>query len=148
MAGRLPHRSNLVEPRSAPRDETVGPDLLSLVNTPQRALTPYEQILHEDVEAVLFVRIPQIPSSRAFGTYPVTSFGEYMARVPKERKDWKIVPVDPRPFPDRLRDHPVENALLSDNAVGMLAVCGLALVLTTPIVLWGKRKRAHRITER
>src|SRR5689334_315261 len=59
--------------------ETVGQDLLTLVSAPDRALTPFEQTLHDDVEAILFVRIPQIPSSRAFGTYPVATFDEYMA---------------------------------------------------------------------
>ena len=79
--------------------ETVGQDLLTLVSAPTRSLTRFEQMLHDDVEAIVFVRIPQIPSSRAFGTYPVASFDEYMARVPKDRKDWKIVPVDARAFP-------------------------------------------------
>jgi len=97
------------------------------------------------VEAILFVRIPQIPSSRAFGTYPVASFDEYMARVPKDRKDWKIVPVDARVFPDQLRDHPVEHSLLSDTAIGVLAVSGLALLLVTPIVIWRKRRRGRRL---
>jgi hypothetical protein len=125
--------------------ETVGQDLLTLMSTPDRTLTPFEQMLHDDVEAILFVRIPQIPSSRAFGTYPVASFDEYMARVPKDRKDWKIVPVDARVFPDQLRDHPVEHPLLSDTAIGVLAVSGLALLLVTPIVIWRKRRRGRRL---
>ncbi len=93
--------------------ETIGNDLLTLVSAPTRKLSAYEQTLHDDAEAILFVRIPQIPSSRAFGTYPVASFDEYKARVPKDRKDWKIVPVDARPFPDALRDRPVERVDLS-----------------------------------
>jgi len=125
--------------------ETLGRDLLTLVSAPERTLTPFEQTLHDDVEAILFVRIPQIPSSRAFGTYPVASFDEYMARVPKDRKDWKIVPVDARVFPDQLRDHPVEHSLLSDTAIGVLAVSGLALLLVTPIVIWRKRRRGRRL---
>jgi len=125
--------------------ETLGRDLLTLVSAPERTLTPFEQTLHDDVEAILFVRIPQIPSSRAFGTYPVASFDEYMARVPKDRKDWKIVPVDARVFPNQLRDHPVEQSLLSDTAIGVLAVSGLALLLVTPIVIWRKRRRGRRL---
>jgi len=50
------------------------------------------------------VRIPQVPSSRAFGSSPVFSFGEYMDRAPKDHAQWKIVPVDARPFPPELRD--------------------------------------------
>jgi hypothetical protein len=124
--------------------ETVGQDLLTLVSAPTRSLTRYEQLLHDDVEAIVFVRIPQIPSSRAFGTYPVASFDEYMARVPKDRKDWKIVPVDARPFPDQLRDRPLDSPLLSDTTIGVLAVGGLAMVLGTPVGLWRRRVKARR----
>ena len=92
----------------------------------------------------MFVRIPQIPSSRAFGTYPVASFDEYMARVPKDRKDWKIVPVDARPFPAQLRDRPLSSPLLSDTTIGVLAVGGLVMVLITPVVLWRRRVKARR----
>jgi hypothetical protein len=70
----------------------------------QRALSPYEQQLRNDIEAVFLVRIPQVPSSRAMGSAPVFSFDEFRARVPEDQKDWKIVPVEPRPFPDTLRD--------------------------------------------
>jgi hypothetical protein len=124
--------------------ETVGQDLLMLVGAPTRPLTRYEQMLRDDVEAIVFVRIPQIPSSRAFGTYPVASFDEYMARVPKDRKDWKIVPVDPRVFPDALRDRPVARPLISDNAVGMLAVGGLAMVVGAPFAVWRRRREARK----
>ena len=124
--------------------ETLGQDLLALVVAPKRSLTRYEQLLHDDVEAIVFVRIPQIPSSRAFGTYAVASFDEYMARVPNDRKDWKIVPVDPRPFPDQLRDRPAEQPMLSDTAVGVLAVGGLGLVLVAPIAVWRKRIKTRR----
>jgi hypothetical protein len=128
--------------------ETVGQDLLALVSTPTRVLTRYEQMLRDDVEAVVFVRIPQIPSSRAFGTYPVASFDEYMARVPKDRKDWKIIPVDARPFPEPLRDPLVGRPLLSDNAVGALAVGGIAVVLVAPLAIWRKRAKTRKAASR
>lgn len=128
--------------------ETVGQDLLALAAAPNRSLTRFEQMLHDDVEAIVFVRIPQIPSSRAFGTFPVASFDEYMARVPKDRKDWKIVPVDPRPFPDQLRDRPAEQPVLSDAAVGTLAVSGLMIVLAAPVALWHRRVKARRAAAR
>jgi hypothetical protein len=119
-----------------------------LVGAPNRSLTRFEQMLHDDVEAIVFVRIPQIPSSRAFGTYPVASFDEYMARVPTDRKDWKIVSVDPRPFPDQLRDRPVEQQLFSDSAIGVLAVSALMIVLVAPAALWGRRAKARRAASR
>lgn len=61
-------------------------------------------LLREDLEALVFVRLPQIPSSRAFGSFPVASYDEYMQRVPADKSQWKIVPVDARPFPPELLD--------------------------------------------
>lgn len=63
-----------------------------------------ETLLREDLEALVFVRLPQIPSSRAFGAFPVASYDEYMQRVPADKAQWKIVPVDARPFPAALLD--------------------------------------------
>jgi hypothetical protein len=63
-----------------------------------------EAQLSADLEALLFVRIPQFPSSRAFGSDPVLSLREYQRRAPANRADWKIVPVAPRPFPVALKD--------------------------------------------
>lgn len=85
-----------------------------------------EQILGEDIEALVFVRIPQIPSSRAFGSFPVSSFDEYMARVPEDKSQWKIVPVDARPFPPEL----IEADTLKDKSLPPWtpALAGLALV--------------------
>lgn len=83
--------------------EAVGADLLRLAGaqglTPGRELTPFERELADDLEAVLFVRIPQIPSSRAYGSFAVGSTEEYFGRVPLSRSKWKIVPTGPRPFP-------------------------------------------------
>jgi hypothetical protein len=85
--------------------ETAAEDLLEMLDgRSDRPLTDYERMLRDDAVAVLFVRIPQIPSSRAFGTYPIGSFDEYRKRVPADRSQWKIVPVDARPFPDHLRE--------------------------------------------
>lgn len=87
--------------------EAAGWDLLQLVGAttaPQRVLSPYEQQLKDDVEAIMLVKIAQIPSSRVMGSSPVFSFDEYIARTPSDRADWKIVPVAPRPFPVALRD--------------------------------------------
>jgi hypothetical protein len=87
--------------------EAAGMDLLQLVGAapgPARTLTEFEKQLQSDVEAVVLVRIPQVPSSRVAGSNPVFSFDEYMQRAPQDRSKWKIVPVDARPFPNELRD--------------------------------------------
>lgn len=81
--------------RFIPREafEGAGYDLLYLGAADQIGdvghLAPFERMLANDLEAVLFVRIPQIPSSRAFGTYPVDSFLEYGARVLNDRSKWQ-----------------------------------------------------------
>jgi hypothetical protein len=87
--------------------EALGDDLLQLVGARPglaRSLSGFERQLQSDVEALVLVRIPQIPSSRVMGSNPVFSFDEFMQRTPPDRADWKIVPVDARPFPDELRD--------------------------------------------
>jgi hypothetical protein len=87
--------------------DAAGADVLQLLRGElKRPLTPYERALQEDVDAVVFMRVPQIPSSRAFGTFPVGSFAEYQARVPADTSKWKIIDVAARPFPDALRDGP------------------------------------------
>ena len=62
------------------------------------------QWLRRDLRAVALVRIPQLPSSRAWGDAPVVSLAEYAARVPRDPAQRQIVPVPARPFPETLRD--------------------------------------------
>jgi hypothetical protein len=93
--------------------EAAGNDLMQLVGAatgPQRELSGFEKQLQGDVEAIMLVRIPQVPSSRAMGSNPVFSFDEFMKRAPADRSKWKIVPVGPRPFPAELRDSTVAAA--------------------------------------
>jgi hypothetical protein len=60
--------------------------------------------LARDLAAIALLRIPQIPSSRAFGDAPVVTLAEYRARLPAHRRDYQVVPVPARPFPPELRD--------------------------------------------
>jgi hypothetical protein len=81
--------------------DSAGGQLLSMVGADGaadlgRELTPFEKEISEDLVAILFVRIPQIPSSRAFGRDPAGSFMGYAMRHPDLKK---TVPNDPRPFP-------------------------------------------------
>jgi hypothetical protein len=116
--------------------EAAGNDLLQLVGAqgkPQRTLSAYEQQLQGDIEALVLVRIPQVPSSRVMGSNPVFSFDEFMARTPPDRADWKIVPVGPRPFPDALRENtmavatpsPVPLPVAGIGVFGMLGIGAL-----------------------
>ncbi|WP_417550668.1 hypothetical protein [Methylophaga sp.] len=95
--------------------DAIGEDLMQLTAAePPRTLTAYEQNLVESIEAIWFVRIPQIPSSRAFGNAPIYSVNEYLETAPSDREDWVTIelanrdippslkqqkPVNPRPYP-------------------------------------------------
>lgn len=89
--------------------EAIGSDLLRFAREAEPAPAPaganeksLESLLRADLEALVFVRIPQIPSSRAFGSYPVASYEEYRKRVPRDKSQWNIVPLQARPFPAEL----------------------------------------------
>lgn len=64
--------------------------------------------LHREIAdtlaAIAWLRIPQFPSSRAWGGAPVASLREYRERLPADRSQMRIVPVPPRPFPKALED--------------------------------------------
>ena len=62
------------------------------------------QLLARDVETIALVDLPQLPSSRARGAWPVASAGEYRRAIPSDPRKMKIIPLPPRPFPERLRD--------------------------------------------
>lgn len=124
--------------------EAAGLDLLQIVGASgkaERALTPYEQQLRSDVDAIFLVRIPQVPSSRVAGSAPVFSFDEFQSRVPADQADWKIVPVAARPFPDTLRD-PSSPAQDDPSPVpGPIAGIGVFTVLGA-LVFWRRRKQS------
>ena len=64
-----------------------------------RELSPLETQIREDVEAILFLRLPQIPSSRDYGRDPAGGVMDYFLRVPRNRDEWRTHPSVPRPFP-------------------------------------------------
>jgi hypothetical protein len=87
-----------------PAFDSAGGDLLKMVGAPGadpvgRELTPFEKEIQEDLVAILFVRLPQIPSSRAFGRDPAGGVFDYFTRTPLDHAKWKTTPSVPRPFP-------------------------------------------------
>ncbi|MES2553285.1 MAG: hypothetical protein V4588_06420 [Pseudomonadota bacterium] len=128
--------------------DAMGIDLLDLAQGKTgRTLTALEQQLGNDIEALIYVHIPQIPSSRAFGQAPVYSFDEYLKRAPADRSQWKIIPVEPRPFPDALRDglalKQEKPALIPwPVAITSLGLLLLILLGIAKLAGWVKRKPA------
>lgn len=107
--------------------EQAGADLLQLaLGRVDRQLTPFEAMLRDDIEEIRLVHLPQLPSSRVAGSFPVTSIDEYQARVPKDPQAQQIIPVAPRPFPSALKD-PLAPAWVrqrSERVLAWLSVAG------------------------
>ncbi|HEX7272048.1 MAG TPA: hypothetical protein VF420_07860 [Casimicrobiaceae bacterium] len=116
--------------------EQIGVDVLRMsASRLPRTPSPFEAQLAQDLEAVFFLRVPQLPSSRAWGDYPVASPWEYSARLPADPAQRQIVPVPARPFPMRLRDPDLLPAPQphSGYTIAAWAVLGLAIVAG---ILW------------
>lgn len=114
--------------------ETIGNDLLNRIAKNQ-ANTAFEKQLAEDLEAIIYVHIPQFPSSRAMGQAPVASLDEYIARTPADMSQWKIIPVGARDFPDTLKDKNAPTEPVRPAYYGLMAWL-VMLILT----LLGMRK--------
>jgi len=86
--------------------DAIGNDLLNIAHTGNKTTltSTAMQPMAEQLEAIYFVRIPQIPSSRADGLAPVYSFAQYLQQAPADRSQWKIIPVTPNPLPQNLQD--------------------------------------------
>ncbi|QNA87493.1 hypothetical protein G4G28_01640 [Massilia sp. Dwa41.01b] len=127
--------------------DAMGQDLLQLVSADgvqPRALSTYEQQLRDDVEAIMLVRIAQVPSSRANGSAPVFSFDEFRSRVPQDQSQWKIVPVADRPFPVALQGEGF--VAEKDPSVVPLPIAGIGATLVLGAVAWRRRKQAQKKT--
>ena len=128
--------------------DALGRDLLRIASGRASASASndpkaLETLLREDLEALVFVRLPQIPSSRAFGSFPVASYDEYMSRVPDDKAQWKIVPVDARPFPPELIEaDTLKEARMPPELPALIAGAGLAgLLLVGGLRVRSRRKR-------
>ena len=114
-----------------------------------RPLTPYEKLLRQDVEEIMLVRIPQLPSSRVWGDYPVAGIDEYRRRLPKDPAMQQIIPVGPRSFPAHLKDQtePKKKLLRSDYAVAVYSV-GLLLFAGGLVRYLSRRRRETKTTKK
>ena len=124
--------------------DEIGNDLFNrLLNPASKAQQngKLEQQLKQDIEAVYFVRIPQIPSSRAFGMAPVYSFDQFMAQAPADRSQWKVVPTTPNLMPENLKSG-LALKLEKPSLVPWPAVVVLALFLAS--LIWCVRKLRNK----
>jgi hypothetical protein len=116
--------------------EEIGADLLRLARQePGRRASAFEALLVEDIEALVFLRVPQLPSSRAWGDSPIVSVGEYTARVPSDPAKAKIIPVPARPFPAALRD-PDLRPTTPRRGTRALTLWGVVTVIAVPWIVW------------
>jgi hypothetical protein len=122
--------------------DAVGRDLLERISTGKAGNTGLDAMLAEDIEALLYVRIPQFPSSRVLGQAPVASLDEYMSRVPEDRSQWKIVPVPPRHFPQELKDPNAIADTYRPSQVATLAYAGVIGLVLLGVV--GRIARRHK----
>ncbi|MDR2188413.1 MAG: hypothetical protein LBE62_10230, partial [Azonexus sp.] len=124
----------------------LGEDLLGRIVHKKELATAFEKELADDIEAIVYVSIPQFPSSRAQGSPPIASFAEYMSRVPANRADWKTIPTPPRPFPQELRQPALENNPVQPYvyaiAVNVLLLAGLLLGAGLTIKSRVRKRRA------
>jgi len=116
--------------------EEMGADLLRLaMGEVRRTPTAFEALIAQDLEAIVLLRVPQFPSSRAWGDYPVVSMREYHKRVPSDPAKQKIIPVPPRPFPDRLRDRDLLPVAQSRGEIALVLWAVLSIV-GIPWLIW------------
>ncbi|USX24089.1 hypothetical protein NHH73_15775 [Oxalobacteraceae bacterium OTU3CINTB1] len=128
---------------------TIGEDLLNRLTDKGGARSAIEAQLADDLEAIVFVRIPQFPSSRAFGSDPVMSLNEYQKRAPADRADWKIIPVGPRDFPASMKNPlaPKEKRPQSVTATYVLAAGVLCLTGGIALAWRSRRKKVRSRTD-
>ena len=115
--------------------EDIGADLLRIAQARGRHRHAVERLLAEDLQAVIFLRVPQIPSSRAWGDYPTATAWEYTARLPADPAAQKIIPVPPRPFPQSLRDPDILPPARR-RGERVLAVWAVLSVVGIPWLIW------------
>ena len=128
---------------------TIGEDLLNRLTNKGGPRGAIEAQLADDLEAIVFVRIPQFPSSRALGSDPVMSLSEYQKRAPADRADWKIIPVGPRDFPASMKNPlaPKEKRPQSVTATYVLAAGVLCLSGGMALAWRGRRQKVRSRTD-
>jgi hypothetical protein len=127
--------------------EEIAADLLRLARRePARRASAFEASLAQDIEALVFLRVPQLPSSRAWGDSPIVSVDEYTARFPSDPAQAKIIPVPARPFPAILRDADLKPTR-HQRGQRALALWGLLTMIAVPWIVWRWLKQREAKTK-
>jgi len=98
------------------------------------------RMLAEDLVAIVGVRVPQIPSSRRFGTWPVVNPREYLGAIPHDPADAQVVPVPPRPFPAALRDPDLLPTPTRRSTMPLIVWAVAGVLLAAWLAGWAWRK--------
>jgi hypothetical protein len=124
--------------------EEIAADLLRLARGEgsARRRPAFESCLAEDIDALVFLRVPQLPSSRAWGDWPIASVDEYTARVPSDPALAKIIPVPPRPFPEALRDADMLAPAPAHRGRFAVAAWGGTIAVAISWLIWRWLKKA------
>jgi hypothetical protein len=114
---------------------------------------PLAQMLARDLDALVFVRFPQFPSSRAWGDAPAATVLEYKERLPRDPAMAKVVPVPPRSFPDALRDPdllppPRSPSDTASVVWGILLIVGIPWAFVQLLRRWRERRDTRAIRRR
>jgi hypothetical protein len=119
--------------------EECAADLLRLATKDVRPGDgPLARQLASDTLAIVALRIPQIPSSRAFGSFPVASPREYLDAWPPDPADAQLVPLPPRVFPPETREvgPPASARRPSDLPVALGMISGVLPLAWLLGALW------------
>lgn len=117
--------------------ETIGASLVALAQGDARGgASAFEHALARDIEALVFVHVPQLPSSRAPGSWPVVSPAEYKGKVPADPEDRKIIPVLSRPFPSNLRDDDLLPEARRPSDLPLYVWSAIALAALVAVAAW------------
>jgi hypothetical protein len=122
--------------------EEIGARLLGLAQGHFATRSSLEAALAEDLEAIVFLSVPQLPSSRAWGDYPVVSAWEYRERYPRDPAKAKIIPVPARRFPDALRDDDLLPPPRERSEIAV-AVWAIISIVGIPWLVWRAWQRVR-----
>jgi hypothetical protein len=128
--------------------EECAADLLRLATMgPRRGDGTLARQLASDALAIVAMRIPQIPSSRAFGSFPVASPREYLDAWPPDPADAQLVPLPPRAFPPEALEAgpPMPARRPSSLAVALGMVTGVLPLAWLLGALWRAVRPATRV---